>query len=119
LVLEVNTLEKRSIKKIITKKFKPAKKNSKKGKVFVSALVVKSLEKRIKLLLSARDSNCVLGKNRSAALFFTSITFKPKVKDIIELIRLISKKSAVTEGKSKKLYTVDETAAVDIKSTVL
>lgn len=118
-MLEVNTLEKRSIKKIITKKFKPAKKKSKKGKVFVSALDVKSLEKSNKLLLSVKGCNCVLDKNKSVALFFTSITFKPKAKDMSEPIKLISKKSAVTEGKSKKLYTVDETAAVDIKSIVL
>ena len=118
-MLDVNTLENKSIKKIITKKFKPAKKKSKKGKVFVSAFIVKSLEKRIKLLLSIKGCNCVLDNSRSAALFFTSITFKPKVKDISEPIKLMSKKSGVTEGKSKKLYTVDETAAVDIKSIVL
>lgn len=116
--LEVNRFENKSIKKTIAKKLRLAKKKSKRGNPFEKAFKVNSLETKVKPVsekikfLFEKDSFVTWAKQVLEIL-------KLKIKAIKELIALRSKKSSVNEGKSIKLYAVDETTAVDKKSIVL
>lgn len=116
--LEVRIFENKSIKKTIARKLRPAKKKSKRGRLFEKTFKVNSLENKVKPA-SEKIKSLLIGDSFAIWAKYVLEILKLNTRVIKVLIELRSKKSSVNEGKSIKLYAVDDIAAVDKKSIVL
>jgi len=115
-VLDANNVEKRSKKKTTAKKLMPNKKRSNVGKVFVIRPLVNSLENKAQ---SSRFSSSGLPGTWEGTAFLVALSAHKAESESSWLTKNTSKRSALTEGNKISAWVVEETAAAEIKSTVL
>jgi hypothetical protein len=115
-VLDANNVEKRSKKKTTAKKLIPNRKRSNVGRVFVIRLLVNSLENKAQ---PSRFSNNALPRCPEGTTFLEALSAHKAESESSWLIKNTSKRSVLTEGNKISAWVVEETAAAEIKSTVL
>lgn len=115
-MLDANNVEKRSKKKTTAKKLIPNRKRSNVGRVFVIRLLVNSLENKAQ---PSRFSNNVLPGCPEGTTFLEALSAHKAESESSWLIKNTSKRSVLTEGNKISAWVVEETAAAEIKSTVL
>ena len=115
-MLDANNVEKRSKKKTTAKKLMPNRKRSNVGRVFVIRPLVNSLENKAQ---PSRFSNNALPGYPEGTTFLEALSAHKAESESSWLIKNTSKRSVLTEGNKISAWVVEETAAAEIKSTVL